>query len=148
MRLIEMGLDPISFTDALLAVLAQRLARRLCVKCKKSYHPDQKEYEDLVMFYGEEYFRADKISEYSEDLTLMQKTGCNSCGNMGYLKRLGIHEILVGTEEIKIAIKKKAGVEAIRNQAIADGMRTLRMDGIRKIFEGLIDLEQVKKVCI
>ena len=148
MRLIEMGLDPISFADALLAVLAQRLARRLCVKCKKSYHPDQKEYEDLVMSYGEEYFRADKISEYSEDLTLMQKTGCNFCGKMGYLKRLGIHEMLVGTEEIKIAIKKKAGVEVIRNQAIADGMRTLRMDGIRKIFEGLIDLEQVKKVCI
>ncbi|OEU79958.1 MAG: hypothetical protein BA872_04875 [Desulfobacterales bacterium C00003060] len=148
MRLIEMGLDPISFADALLAVLAQRLARRLCVKCKKSYHPDKKEYEDLVMSYGEEYFRADKISEYSEDLTLMRKTGCISCGKMGYLKRLGIHEMLVGTEEIKIAIKKKADMEVIRNQAIADGMRTLRMDGIRKIFEGLIDLEQVKKVCI
>ena len=148
MRLIEMGLDPISFADALLAVLAQRLARRLCVKCKKSYHPEQKEYEDLVMSYGEEYFRADKISEYSEDLTLMQKTGCISCGKMGYLKRLGIHEMLVGTEEIKIAIKKKADMEVIRNQAIADGMRTLRMDGIRKIFEGLIDMEQVKKVCI
>jgi len=148
MRLIEMGLDPISFADALLAVLAQRLARRLCVKCKKSYHPDKKEYEDLVMSYGEEYFRADKISEYSEDLTLMRKTGCVSCGKMGYLKRLGIHEMLVGTEEIKIAIKKKEDMEVIRNQAIADGMRTLRMDGIRKIFEGLIDLEQVKRVCI
>ena len=148
MRLIEMGLDPISFSDALLAVLAQRLARRLCVKCKKSYHPDQKEYKDLVMSYGEKYFRADKISEYSEDLTLMQKTGCIFCGKMGYLKRLGIHEMLVGTEEIKIAIKKKEDMEVIRNQAIADGMRTLRMDGIRKIFEGLIDMEQVKRVCI
>lgn len=146
-RLIEMGMDPVSFADALLGVLAQRLARRLC-KCKQSYHPDQTEFEDLVDHYGKALYEKNSMPSYTDDLTLMRAAGCDECGNIGYKGRLGIHELLIGTREIKKGIKQKLTAEVLADLAIEEGMRTLKMDALDKVFQGITDLDQVMRVCL
>ena len=70
------------------------------------------------------------------------------CGGTGYKGRLGLHELLIGTDPMKRLIQAKGSVEAMREQAIKDGMTTLLQDGIQKIFTGLTDLKQVRAVCI
>ena len=147
-RLIEMGMDPYNFSDALLGVLAQRLARRLCEHCRKSYHPNREEYDELVRGYGKEWFAAHKMTDYLPELSFMKKEGCEKCGGTGYKGRLAFHELLIGTKMVKDAIKKSTGVEHLRELAIEEGMRTLRMDGILKVFQGITDYEQVNKVCL
>jgi type II secretory ATPase GspE/PulE/Tfp pilus assembly ATPase PilB-like protein len=77
----------------------------------------------------------------------MKKEGCEKCGGTGYRGRLGLHEIAVGTPNLKKAIKKRATVDELRIIAIEEGMRSLIMDGIQKIFQGLTDLSQVLRVC-
>jgi len=145
-RLIEMGMDPFNFADAMLGILAQRLARRLCSACKEPYHPKRAEYVDLVEAYGVEQFKEDKLPEFSKELTLMKPAGCEACDGQGYSGRIAVHELLVNSAEIKRAIKQSAGVEQITKVAMEQGMRNLRMDGIQKIFLGLTDLLQVNKV--
>jgi type II secretory ATPase GspE/PulE/Tfp pilus assembly ATPase PilB-like protein len=147
-RLIEMGMDPYNFSDALLGILAQRLARRLCEHCKKPYHPDREEYDELVRSYGKEWFAAHKMADYLPELSFMKKEGCEKCGGIGYKGRIAFHELLIGTKTVKDAIKKNTGVEQLRSLAIEEGMRTLRMDGIMKVFRGITDYEQVNKVCL
>jgi type II secretory ATPase GspE/PulE/Tfp pilus assembly ATPase PilB-like protein len=145
-RLIEMGMDPFNFADAMLGILAQRLARRLCSECKEPYHPKRTEYNELVEAYGAEQFKADGLPIFSKDLTLMRATGCEKCEEQGYSNRIAVHELLINSPEIKRAIKTSAGVEEITSLAMEQGMRNLRMDGIQKIFLGLTDLNQVNKV--
>lgn len=144
-RLLDMELDPFSFSDAILCILAQRLCRRLC-DCKQEYQPDRKELEDIIMEYGVEAFKKTGINP--ADIRLCKATGCPKCGDSGYKGRLGIHELLQGTDEMKTLIKRKSEIEAIRHQAINDGMTTLKQDGILKCFKGLTDLKEVRKVCI
>jgi len=146
-RLLEMGLDPHNFADSLLGVLAQRLIRTLCKNCKEPYHPSKEEFEELVEEYGKEYFSRLGI-KYTSDLTLYRAKGCDACGNSGYKGRMGIHELLVNDENIKVLIKKKAPTEEIRKVAISNGMTTLKQDGIEKIFKGFTDLKEVRRVCI
>jgi type II secretory ATPase GspE/PulE/Tfp pilus assembly ATPase PilB-like protein len=146
-RLLDMGMDPFNFADAILGILAQRLLRTLCQQCKKPYNPARQEYEDLGREYGVEGFKKLNIP-YSNDLTLYKASGCSQCHNSGYLGRMGIHELLVGTDEIKKLIQAKAKVDEVRNQAIKDGMTTLKQDGIEKVLAGHTDLLQVRKVCI
>ena len=145
-RLIEMGMDPFNFADAMLGILAQRLARRLCNECKEPYHPKRDEYNDLVLAYGPEQFKEDELPNFSKDLTLMKAAGCEACGGQGYNGRIAVHELLVNSAQIKRAIKQSSGVEELTEIAYAQGMRSLRMDGIQKIFLGLTDLLQVNKV--
>ncbi len=145
-RLIEMGMDPFNFADAMLGILAQRLARRLCKECKEPYHPKRTEYNDLVEAYGAEQFKEDELPNFSKDLTLMKTVGCEKCDGQGYSGRIAVHELLVNSAEIKRAIKKNAGAEEITELAMKQGMRNLRMDGIQKIFFGMTDLLQVNKV--
>ena len=145
-RLIEMGMDPFNFADAMLGILAQRLARRLCSECKEPYHPKRAEYNDLVEAYGAEQFKEDNLPKFSKDLTLMRPVGCEACDDQGYSGRIAVHELLINSAEIKRAIKTNAGVEEITEIARKQGMRNLRMDGIQKIFFGLTDLEQVNRV--
>ena len=145
-RLIEMGMDPFNFADAMLGILAQRLARRLCSQCKEPYHPKEEEYNNLVESYGAEQFEEDDLPKFSKDLTLMKPVGCEACDGQGYSGRIAVHELLVNSAEIKRAIKQSSGVEQITELARAQGMRNLRMDGIQKIFLGLTDLLQVNKV--
>jgi len=146
-RLIDMGMNPLNFADALLGILAQRLVRTICSECKEAYKPDQQEFDLLVQEYGEDIFDELEIS-YSDDLQLHRGQGCDRCNDSGYRGRAGIHELLVASLEIKELIQNRAHMEEIRRAAVNEGMRTLKQDGIRKVFEGLTDFTQVRRVCI
>ncbi len=147
-RLLDMGMDPFNFADAIICIMAQRLVRTLCKDCKKPYTPSKGEYEELMREYGVEEFEKNVNIPYSDDLVLYKANGCEMCNGTGYRGRMGIHELLMGTEEMKKLIQRKAKMEEIRDQALADGMTTLKQDGIEKIFQGHTDLLQVRKVCI
>ena len=145
-RLLDMGMDPFNFADALLGILAQRLVRTLCKECKEAYHPSREEYDALMRAYEDDL---EKIGfPYTDDLVLRKPKGCSKCGNTGYRGRTGIHEIIVGTDEMQNKIQTRAKMEDLREQAMKDGMTTLMQDGIRKTFTGMTDFMQVRKVCI
>ena len=146
-RLIEMGMDPFNFSDSLITVLAQRLARRLCDKCKQPYHPDETEYHELAAIYDETWFHEHDTKPYSANFTLMKKRGCDACNGSGYKGRIAVHELLMNTEAVKFLIRRKAANDEIKTAAIRDGMRTLLMDGIGKIFQGVTDREELLRVC-
>ncbi len=146
-RLLDLEIDPFNFADALLGILAQRLVRTLCKECKKTYHPTREFYDELVDEYGKEEFPHEKMP-YTEELKFYQTGGCQTCQNGGYKGRMGIHELLIGTDTMKRMIQKKASVEEMRRQAIKDGMITLKQDGIIKVFRGNVDIGQVRSVCI
>ncbi|WP_374264441.1 GspE/PulE family protein [Zoogloea sp.] len=165
-RLLDMGMDPFNFADALLGVLAQRLAKRLCSKCKKAYHPDDDEVRHLLDEYCEdlqatEAFVQDPVKareeilggwrrRYGDDkgrFTLYAPVGCESCTG-GYRGRLGLHELMIGSDRVKALIQERARVATLLSVALDEGMRTLRQDGIEKVMAGLTDLKQVRKVCI
>jgi type II secretory ATPase GspE/PulE/Tfp pilus assembly ATPase PilB-like protein len=145
-RLLEIGLDPFSFSDALMLVLAQRLARRLCEHCKVKYTPDERELDGLIDEYGSDLFAASGFK--TENITLARAVGCSNCLNSGYSGRLGIHELLVCSDSIKELIKKRTDTVKIRKQAIDDGMVTLKQDGILKVMQGLTDIHEIRRVCI
>ena len=147
-RLLDMGMDPFNFADAILCILAQRLVRTLCPDCKKEFNPSKAEYDELVREYDPAQFEENMKLPYSSDLTLYKPAGCEQCNNTGYRGRMGLHELLVGTDPMKAFIQRRAKMEEIRDQAIQDGMTTLKQDGIEKIFGGHTDLLQVRKVCI
>jgi type II secretory ATPase GspE/PulE/Tfp pilus assembly ATPase PilB-like protein len=147
-RLLDMGMDPFNFADAILCILAQRLVRTLCPLCKEEYHPSQSEYDELVREYDPEIFEKNVNIPYSDDLRLHRPKGCDACHGTGYKGRMGIHELLMGTDEMKRLIQVKSKMEVIRDQALKDGMTTLKQDGIEKIFQGKVDFLQVRKVCI
>ena len=147
-RLLDMGMDPFNFADAVLCILAQRLVRTLCKDCKEPYHPSKDEHRDLVREYGEAEFKKSANIPYNNDLNLYKAKGCERCGNTGYRGRMGLHELLMGTDEVKKLIQTSARMEEIREQAIKDGMTTLKQDGLAKVFSGNCDLLQVRKVCI
>jgi type II secretory ATPase GspE/PulE/Tfp pilus assembly ATPase PilB-like protein/GAF domain-containing protein len=146
-RLLDMGIDPLNFADALLGILAQRLVRTLCKKCKEAYHPDRNEYDDIVQSYGEEPFMKLNIP-YDDKFTLFKPKGCDICGNTGYKGRMGIHELIVASDGIKRLIQKHASVEEMRDLAMEEGMTTLLQDGIYKSIQGVTDFKQVRRVCI
>jgi len=144
-RLLDMGMDPFNFADALLGVLAQRLVRTLCKNCKEPYHPSRAEYDALVRAYAGNF---DALGfPYTDDLVLHKAKGCEKC-NTGYRGRTAIVELLEGSDLIKALIQSKAVMERIREEAVKEGMTTLMQDGIRKVFLGLTDIQQVRKVCI
>jgi len=142
-----MGIDPLNFADSLLGILAQRLVRTLCKNCKEAYHPTKEEYDDIEESYGPEYFAKLNIP-YTDDFTLYRPKGCDACDKTGYKGRMGIHELLVNTDEIKRLIQKRASVEVIRDLGITEGMTTLLQDGIFKSLKGSTDFKQVRRVCI
>lgn len=144
-RLLDMGLDPFNFADALLGVLAQRLVRTLCVECKETYHPQEGEFKELRQTYGPEAFDALKVA-YTPDFTLYRPVGCKTCNNTGYKGRVGIHELLINSEEVKQRIQTRARVTEILEAAREDGMTTLLQDGLQKVLSGLTDLTQVKAI--
>jgi type II secretory ATPase GspE/PulE/Tfp pilus assembly ATPase PilB-like protein/GAF domain-containing protein len=146
-RLLDMGIDPLNFSDALLGILAQRLVRTLCKKCKEAYHPAQKEYDEIVQSYGEERFWKLNIP-YDDKFTFYRPKGCDACDKTGYKGRMGIHELIVATDGIKRLIQKHASVEVMRDLAMEEGMTTLLQDGIIKSIQGVTDFKQVRRVCI
>lgn len=146
-RLLDMGLNPLNFSDAFLGVMAQRLVRRLCEKCREEYHPSMEEFEEIVTDYGKDPFKHTGI-EYTDDLRIYRAVGCDACSNTGYKGRLGIHELMEGSSEIKKMIKKQASSEELFDQAIVEGMTTLKQDGIQKAFQGLTDISEIRRVCV
>jgi len=145
-RLLEMGLDPYGFSDSLLCVLAQRLVRRLCDECAAGFQPDDTEFDELVEEFGRDDFARTGINR--ADITMSRAVGCDSCGHTGYRGRLGVHEVLECTARIRGLIKRRADTDSVRDQALLDGMTTLRQDGILKVFQGLTDIHEVRRVCI
>ncbi len=143
-RLIDMGIDPFSFADALLGVLAQRLARRLCKECQESYTASKDELAQLESLLGREKLRK---RTKGEPLTLWRSPGCEHCGYKGYKGRLGIHELLVVDEDIRAVIQKKATVDELLSLAREKGMRTLLEDGLDKAIAGHTDVQKVLAVC-
>jgi type II secretory ATPase GspE/PulE/Tfp pilus assembly ATPase PilB-like protein len=146
-------------------ILAQRLAKRLC-DCKEAYFPDQPEIKSFIAEYADDLrhtpaWKADYggeaqqlyekwIESYGEDgrLRLYRAVGCDKCNKTGYKGRVGLHELLIGEDDIKKLIQERARVAEIFVAAVANGMRTLKMDGMEKIMMGLTDLKQVRSVCI
>ncbi len=102
----------------------------------------------MALISHEEEFENQLNIPYSEDLELCQPAGCAICSNTGYRGRMGLHELLMGTDEMKKMIQNKAIMKDLREQAVTDGMTTLKQDGIDKIFQGHCDLLEVRKVCI
>jgi type II secretory ATPase GspE/PulE/Tfp pilus assembly ATPase PilB-like protein len=146
-RLLDMGLNPLNFSDAFLGVLAQRLTRRLCSNCREEYPVTEEEFEFIVNDYGPKHFEKTGI-EYTSEMILVRHVGCDECSGTGYRGRMGIHELMEGTPEIKLMIKKQASSEQIFERAMADGMLTLKQDGILKVLQGNSDMEEVRRVCI
>ncbi len=144
-RLVDMGLDPFSFADALIAVLAQRLARGLCRSCREPYRPGVEEFKSLADLCSIEFLRDSGMSE--TDCMLWRGRGCEECKGTGYAGRVAIHELLVAGDGVKAAIQRKALVPDLRKVAVDDGMRTLLQDGAIKCTQGLTDLSQVLAVC-
>ncbi len=145
-RLVDMGIDPFSFADALLGVLAQRLARGLCKKCREQYVADKDEVSEIVSAFGEEAAAARGIDQ--GDFKLWRAPGCELCSKTGYKGRIALHELLIADEGIKRAVARHAPVEEIRKLAVAGGMTTLLQDGIEKAIAGKTDLKQILAVCL
>jgi type II secretory ATPase GspE/PulE/Tfp pilus assembly ATPase PilB-like protein len=146
-RLLDMGIDPLNFADALLGILAQRLVRTLCKNCRETYHPSPKEFEEIVESYGEEDFERLNV-KYTDDFTLYRPKGCDICDKSGYKGRMGIHELLVASDNIKRMIQKHEPVEVLREMSMKEGMTTLLQDGIQKALQGITDFKQIRRVCI
>jgi type II secretory ATPase GspE/PulE/Tfp pilus assembly ATPase PilB-like protein len=146
-RMLDMGLDPFNFADALLCVLAQRLARRLCAQCRVAAPCSADVARSLVQAYGAENFARDYPALNPDRLSLASAPGCEACGGSGYKGRIGLHELLVASEEIKAAILQRAPVGEIRKLSCAGGMTTLVQDGVQKVLRGETDLKQVFAVC-
>lgn len=145
-RLLEMGLDPYSFSDSILLILAQRLARRLCSQCREMYSPDTRELDEFITEYGSTAFESSGLIR--EGIRLPRVVGCAACFNSGYRGRIGLHELLSGSDAMKHLIKQRAETHLIRSQAIADGMTTLKQDGMLKMFQGMTDIHEVRRVCV
>ena len=143
-RLLDLGLDPVNFSDALLGVLAQRLMRTLCGNCKESYTPEQRDVDHLIDQYGRKEWEF--LAMPQTEWNFKRKVGCDNCGGSGYRGRTGVHELLKGTREMQSLIYKRADLSEIRAQAIKDGMTTLKQDGIQKIFKGFSDYPQLLRI--
>jgi type II secretory ATPase GspE/PulE/Tfp pilus assembly ATPase PilB-like protein len=146
-RLLDMGMNALNISDAFLGVLAQRLVRRLCTKCIEDYHPTAEEFEDIRTDYGSERFDAAGYA-FSPEFVLKRSAGCERCNGSGFKGRIGIHELMEATGEIKRLIKKNATSHDLARQAAQDGMSTLKQDGIRKTIDGMTTIREVRRVCV
>jgi len=165
-RLLDMGMDPFNFSDALLGILAQRLAKRLC-SCKQPYTPEPAELTAFLREYCEELmntpkFKADPkgsmeavykdwVKQYGNDkgqISLYKAVGCDKCGGSGFKGRCGLHELLVATDKLKKLIQEHARVAEMLAQCLEDGMRTLKQDGMEKCLSGVTHIKEVRAVCI
>lgn len=154
-RLLDLGMDPFNFADALLAVLAQRLAKSLCAKCKQAYTPDAEELDLLLTEYCEntaldkQQVLQDWQAQYAVNgkLQLHKAVGYKQCGNSGYKGRVGLHELMTVSAEVRHLIQTRAPLHELQSAAMQAGMRTLKQDGITKMLQGLTDISQVRAVC-
>jgi type II secretory ATPase GspE/PulE/Tfp pilus assembly ATPase PilB-like protein len=152
-RLLDFGLDPFNFADALQGVVGQRLARRLCTQCRTVHTATEEELDKLAFEYCFETeldaveVRKQWQTSYggkTGKIHLYAAPGCERCGNSGYKGRVGIHELLISTAAIRKKILARATVVEILHAAMAEGMRTIKQDGIEKILQGHTDWDQIK----
>jgi type IV pilus assembly protein PilB len=137
-RLVEMGIEPYLVSSALDCVLAQRLARKLCARCKEAYSPTE-----------EELARAQLPLEPGRPPPeLYRAVGCTACGNTGYKGRMAIHEVMTVTEEIERLVVESASSEEIKKVARSQGMATLRQDGMAKVGLGQTSIEEILRVVV
>jgi len=146
-RLLDMGMNPLNIADSFLGVLAQRLVRRLCENCRETYHPTEEEFADIQSDYGKNDLTNSGYT-YGPGMQLYRSPGCEKCGGSGYRGRMGIHELMEGTADVKILIKKSATSQDLTKIAVEQGMTRLKQDGINKIFEGLTDIKEVRRVSV
>jgi type II secretory ATPase GspE/PulE/Tfp pilus assembly ATPase PilB-like protein len=155
-RLLDLGMDPFNFADALLGILAERLARRLCPQCKSAYVPTASELEELAAQYCSEtavdarkQLKAWSTSHGGADgkITLHRPSGCAHCDRTGYQGRIGIYELLISDATIKRLVQARGPITEVKDAALAAGMQTLRQDGIQKVLRGITDLQQINAVC-
>src|SRR5262245_48543294 len=146
-RLLDLGLDPFNFSDALLGVLAQRLVKRLCEECTQPYVPHRNEIEELAQAYGAEEWAGLDLG-LDDPPSLHQGKGCSRCNYTGFWGRTAIHELLVSSDEIKSMIATRQGVPKILAQARREGLTTLVQDGVLKVLNGITDFRQVKSAAI
>ena len=144
-RLLDIGIDPFNFADALVAVLAQRLVRTLCPACKEAYQPDETAWSALRQAYGEGAFAALDLPGPT-GATLYRAKGCEVCQGLGYKGRVAVHELLVASDDVRHAVQSRARVTDVAALARQQGMTTLLQDGVLKVLGGLTDLTQVKAV--
>ena len=165
-RLLDMGMDPFNFSDALLGILAQRLAKRLC-SCKQPYNPEGAEIKSFLQEYCDELqntstFKKDPksamesvyrewVKAYGNDkgqLTFYKSVGCDKCGGGGYKGRCGLHELLIASDPLKKLIAERSRVSELIAVALEEGMRTLKQDGMEKCLLGMTSMKEVRSVCI
>ncbi|MBX6372393.1 MAG: type II/IV secretion system protein, partial [Acidothermus sp.] len=137
-RLIEMGIEPFLVGSALDCVLAQRLARRLCQKCREPYTPTPQALREARFPWRD----GDPLP------TLYRAVGCAACSKTGYKGRVALHEVMTVTEEIERLAVERASAEAIGRVAREQGMVTLREDGLRKVAQGITTLEEIFRVVV
>ena len=164
-RLLDMGMDPFNFADALIGILAQRLAKRLC-KCKEPYTPGPDELKAFMNEYTTDLRMSDTwkkdpqgeakklydywLKEYGKEgkLQFHKAKGCEACGGSGYKGRCGLHELMIASDAVKKLIQERARVTDLFVKSVEEGMSTLKMDGMDKVMMGLTDMKQVRTVCI
>lgn len=146
-RLLDMGLNPLNFSDAFQGVLAQRLVRKLCTNCRDEYTPSREEFDRIAELYGPEAFEKTGI-RYTPDLRLFKPVGCSVCSGSGYKGRVAIHEMMYGSREVKRMIKREAHTDELFKVAAEEGMTTLIQDGIIKAFDGITDIAEIRRVCV
>ena len=136
-RLIDMGIEPFLVSSTIVGVLAQRLVRRICPDCRKSYQPHPEQLRELGI--TEKNFSKIKRSFYRGE-------GCDKCRQTGYRGRIGIHELLKITEGLKNTILKSSDSTTIKKQGLKEKMITLRRDGVNKILHGLTTVEEILSI--
>jgi len=137
-RLVEMGIEPFLVASALDSVLAQRLARKLCPRCKEEYKPTVEELKHAKF----------PFDESGELPTLFKPAGCTACGHTGYKGRMAIHEVMTITEEIERLVAENASSEEMGRVARSQGMKTLRDDGMAKVLTGATSIEEILRVVV
>jgi type II secretory ATPase GspE/PulE/Tfp pilus assembly ATPase PilB-like protein len=158
-RLLDMGMDPFNFADALLAVLAQRLVRRLCKQCVTTVEASADQTEELLAMYMRSFGEAEHapakdevlagwMERFGRDGKLVHHhaPGCDHCDGSGFRGRAGIHELMSGSRALRQLIQTGARAEQIQHAALGEGMRTLRQDGIEKVLAGVTSIEEVRAV--
>jgi len=146
-RLLDLGMDPFNFADALLGVLAQRLVRTLCAQCRVRHEPSVREISELAVEYcGDTGQDADGVVKKwrQEKVTMYQPKGCKECDRTGYKGRMAVYELMVGDAAVKRLIQTRAPIADIAAAALLGGMRTLKQDGIEKVLRGHTDMTQVR----
>ena len=133
-RLIDMGIEPFLVSSSIIGVLAQRLVRRICPDCRKSYQPHPEQLRELGI---------KEVSFQKLDRRFFRGDGCDNCRQTGYRGRIGIHELLVMSEGVKNTILESSDSDTIKKQGLKEKMITLRRDGVNKILHGLTTAEEI-----